>query len=202
MSTGRATRRDGRYHTDLEPDPSGSGPRIRHGVAQDRRDMRHGRKSKRFNAYARRLAADLDTKLIFAAALTPAHRPEEEASPALRDDLMRCTAGTLASSTSMSLHRQRRRQRDPVAQRRGPLRAIGGAQRHPLSAKPINLRAMSVACTLHDGQLGAGASPMTNSLPSERLGGVIVDEHYRSSPSRPCASRRAAIAARRGAAGG
>jgi Transposase DDE domain/Transposase domain (DUF772) len=82
---------------DLEPDPSGGGPRIRQGVAPDRRvsiedkEMRHGRKSKskRFNGYKRHIAADLDTDLILACAITPANRPEEEAAPVLRDDISR-----------------------------------------------------------------------------------------------------------------
>lgn len=82
---------------DLEPDPSGGGRRIRQGVAADRRvsvedgQMRHGRKSKskRFNGYKRHIAADLDTDLILACAVTPANRPEEEAAPVLRDDIAR-----------------------------------------------------------------------------------------------------------------
>lgn len=82
---------------DLEPDPSGGGSRIRRGVAPERRvsvedgDMRHGRKSKskRFNGYKRHIAADLDTDLILACAVTPANRPEEEAAPVLRDDVAR-----------------------------------------------------------------------------------------------------------------
>jgi hypothetical protein len=80
---------------DLEPDPSGGGSRIRHGVAAERRvsvedgEMRHGRKNKgkRFNGYKRHIAADLDTDLILACAVTPANRPEEEAAPVLRDDI-------------------------------------------------------------------------------------------------------------------
>jgi len=82
---------------DLEPDPGGGGLRIREGVAPDRRvsiedaQMRHGRKSKsrRFNGYKRHIAADLDTDLILACALTPANRPEEEAAPALNADIKR-----------------------------------------------------------------------------------------------------------------
>jgi hypothetical protein len=82
---------------DLEPDPSGGSPRIRHGVAEDRRvsvqdkEMRHGRKSKskRFNGFKRHVAADLDTDLILACAITPANRPEEEAVPNLQQDLAR-----------------------------------------------------------------------------------------------------------------
>jgi hypothetical protein len=80
---------------DLEPDPSGGGPRIRDGVAAERRvsiedkDMRHGRKSKskRFNGYKRHIAMCLDTKLIMACAITPANRPEEDATPSLSEDL-------------------------------------------------------------------------------------------------------------------
>jgi hypothetical protein len=80
---------------DLEPDPGGGGLRIREGVAEDRRvsiedpEMRHGRKSKskRFNGYKRHIAADLDTKLILAAAITPANRPEEDAAPLLKKDI-------------------------------------------------------------------------------------------------------------------
>jgi hypothetical protein len=81
---------------DLEPDPGGGGStRIREGVAPDRRisiedsAMRHGRKSKsqRINGYKRHIAADLDTKLILAAAITPANRPEAEATPDLRADI-------------------------------------------------------------------------------------------------------------------
>jgi len=80
---------------DLEPDPKGGGSRIRQGVAADRRvsvedaEMRHGRKSKskRFNGYKRHVAADLDNDLIYAAAVTPANRPEDEATPALQADM-------------------------------------------------------------------------------------------------------------------
>ena len=71
--------------------------RLRRGVAEDRRvsiedpDMRHGRKSKskRFNGYKQHIAADLETNLILACAVTPANRPEEEATPALQSDLER-----------------------------------------------------------------------------------------------------------------
>jgi hypothetical protein len=81
---------------DLEPDSGGGGgTRIRDGVAPDRRisiedpEMRHGRKSKsqRINGYKRHIAADLDTDLILAAAITPANRPEAEATPELQADI-------------------------------------------------------------------------------------------------------------------
>jgi Transposase DDE domain/Transposase domain (DUF772) len=79
----------------LEPDPKGGGERIRKGVAEDRRvsvedpQMRHGRKTKTksFNGYKRHIAANVDAGLILACAVTPANRPEEEAAPALQEDL-------------------------------------------------------------------------------------------------------------------
>jgi len=85
---------------DLEPDPEGSGMRIRRGVAKERRisvrdgDMRHGRKSKssRVDGYKRHIAIDVDTTLILGVAVTPANRPEAEAAPALLDDVKRHTA--------------------------------------------------------------------------------------------------------------
>jgi hypothetical protein len=81
---------------DLEPDPGGGGgTRVRKGVAPERRisiedaEMRHGRKSKsqRIKGYKRHIAADLDTRLIVAAAITPANRPEAEATPSLHADI-------------------------------------------------------------------------------------------------------------------
>ena len=80
---------------DLDPEPPGGKPRIRKGVAEDRRvsvedpDMRHGRKSssKRFNGFKSHIAMDMDSNLILACAVMPANRPEEEGVPLLRDDL-------------------------------------------------------------------------------------------------------------------
>jgi hypothetical protein len=82
---------------DIEPDPEGGGARIHRGVAKERRvsvrdgEMRHGRKSKstRFDGYKRHLGLDLDAGLIVAAAVTPANRPEGEASPTLFADVDR-----------------------------------------------------------------------------------------------------------------
>lgn len=70
-------------------------PRIRREVARDRRisiedsEMRHGRKSKtkRFNGYKEHIAADLDSNLILACAVTPANAPEETAAPQLSEDM-------------------------------------------------------------------------------------------------------------------
>jgi len=75
----------------------GGGVQIRRGVAEDRRvsiedaEMRHGRKSKskRFNGYKQHIGTDLNTGLIIACAVTPANRPEEEATPELEADMSR-----------------------------------------------------------------------------------------------------------------
>jgi hypothetical protein len=80
---------------DLDPEPPGGKPRIRKGVAEDRRvsvedpDMRHGRKSssKKFNGFKSHIAIDIDSNLVLACAVMPANRPEEEGVPLLRDDL-------------------------------------------------------------------------------------------------------------------
>lgn len=97
LATHLATLRQLR-NQDLEPDPGGGGgPRIRDGVAPDRRvsvedaEMRHGRKSKskRFNGYKRHIATDVDTRLILACAITPANRPEAEAAPEILADVDR-----------------------------------------------------------------------------------------------------------------
>lgn len=82
---------------DIEPDPDGSGVRIKQGVAKERRisvrdsQMRHGRKSKssRVDGYKRHIALDLDDKLILAVAVTPANRPEAEATDDLLADVRR-----------------------------------------------------------------------------------------------------------------
>jgi len=79
---------------DTEQDDQGR-IRIIRGVAEDRRvsiedpQMRHGRKSKskRFNGYKQHIATDLDTALVLACAVTPANRPEEQATPDLQADL-------------------------------------------------------------------------------------------------------------------
>jgi hypothetical protein len=82
---------------DLEPQeaPEADGLQIREGVAPDRRiaieddQMRHGRKSKSqlIDGYKRHIATDLDSDLILACAVTPANRPEAEATPAIEEEL-------------------------------------------------------------------------------------------------------------------
>jgi Transposase DDE domain/Transposase domain (DUF772) len=81
---------------DVEP-RQGGGMQVRQGVAEDRRvsiedsEMRHGRKSKskRFNGFKQHISTDLDSDLIIACAVTPANRPEEEATPELEADMAR-----------------------------------------------------------------------------------------------------------------
>jgi hypothetical protein len=81
---------------DVEPAPEG-GVQLRQGVAEDRRvsiedaEMRHGRKSKskRFNGYKQHVSTHLDAGLVLACAVTPANRPEEEATPTLAADMAR-----------------------------------------------------------------------------------------------------------------
>jgi hypothetical protein len=79
---------------DIEPAPGGR-IRLHQGVAGDRRvsiedmDMRHGRKSKskRFNGYKQHVSIHVDAELVLACAVTPANRPEEQAAPALSEDM-------------------------------------------------------------------------------------------------------------------
>jgi hypothetical protein len=81
---------------DLEP-AEGDKVRVRQGVAPDRRvsiedeEMRHGRKSKskRFNGYKQHIGTHLDAGLVLACTVTFANRPEEEATPELKQDLQR-----------------------------------------------------------------------------------------------------------------
>lgn len=80
---------------DLEPEPDASGRRLRQGTAKGRRisiedeEMRHGRKSssKRFDGYKRHIAKDIDEDIVLACAVTPANRPEAEATEPLQRDI-------------------------------------------------------------------------------------------------------------------
>jgi hypothetical protein len=111
---------------DLEPDPKGGGPRLRRGVAEDRRvsvtdpEMRHGRKSKSrsFSGFKSHLAADIDTNLVLACDITPANRPEAEALPRIEEDVARYRGrnaigelhidrGYVASPNVLALHDRR-----------------------------------------------------------------------------------------------
>ena len=141
---------------DLEPDPRRAGPRIREGVAEDRRvsiadpDMRHGRKSKskRFNGFKRHLAADVDRGLIVACAITPANRPEEEAIPSLTIDMAR--QGLAVDHLLIDRGYINSALVDDVLGRRGkivckPWKSHNG-QLFPKSAFRLNLRDRTIAC--------------------------------------------------------
>jgi hypothetical protein len=146
---------------DLEPDPSGGGPRIREGVAADRRvsiedqDMRHGRKSKskRFNGFKRHLAADVDRGLILACAITPANRPEEDAMPSLTIDMER--QGLAVNQLLIDRGYINSALVDDVLSRRGtivckPWKSHNGSL-FPKSAFTLNLRDRTIECP--DGQV-------------------------------------------------
>lgn len=142
---------------DLEPDPNGGGgSRIKQGVAPERRvsiedpDMRHGRKSKskRFNGYKRHLATDLDTTLIVACSVTPANRPEDEATPQLKADV------ELMERRIAEMHIDRGYIASPVV---GEVLAAGGevvckpwvprnGDRFTKADFKINMRDMTITC--------------------------------------------------------
>jgi hypothetical protein len=141
---------------DLEPDPSGGGPRIREGVAADRRvsitdtEMRHGRKSKskRFNGFKRHIAADVDRGLILACAITPANRPEDEAMPSLTVDLAR--QGLAVDQLLIDRGYINSTLVDAVLSRRGtiickPWTSHNG-RLFPKAAFALNLRDRTIAC--------------------------------------------------------
>ena len=141
---------------DLEPDPRGGGPRIREGVAEDRRvsiedpEMRHGRKSKskRFNGFKRHIAADVDRGLILACAITPANRPEEEAMPSLTIDMER--QGLAVDQLLIDRGYINSTLVDDVLGRRGkivckPWKSHNG-RLFPKSAFTLNLRDRTIAC--------------------------------------------------------
>jgi hypothetical protein len=143
---------------DLEPDPSGGRPRIREGVAEDRRvsiedaDMRHGRKSKskRFNGFKQHFACDLDTHLILACAALPANRPEDEAAPDLRDDLARYPDRNMVGELYIDRGYVGSSLVDDVLARRGkvlckPWTASNGAL-FDKRAFPIDLRSRTITC--------------------------------------------------------
>lgn len=75
--------------------PADGAPRLRRGVARDRRisveegEMRHGRKtaSQLVDGYKRHVGRDLDSRLVRVVGLTPANAPEASVTPALATDL-------------------------------------------------------------------------------------------------------------------
>lgn len=104
---------------DIEPDPSGSGRRIKQEVAKERiisisdPEMRHGRKSKTklFNGYKRHIA--IANNLILATAVVPANVQEHEAAPRLLErvaaygsvGILDIDRGYLSNPVVVELHR-------------------------------------------------------------------------------------------------
>lgn len=80
---------------DQDVDLTATVPRLRQGVARDRRisvedaDMRHGRKSRSLlvDGYKRHILSDLDTDLVVAVGLTPANVPEAQVTEDIAADL-------------------------------------------------------------------------------------------------------------------
>jgi transposase len=80
---------------DQDVDVSVTPPRLRQGVARDRRisiedaDMRHGRKSRSLlvDGYKRHILSDMDTDLVVAVGLTPANMPEAQVTEDIAADL-------------------------------------------------------------------------------------------------------------------
>lgn len=80
---------------DIEPDPQDGSPRIKQGVALERRpsiedgEARHGRKShsQRFVGYKRHLVIDLERKLVLAVAVAPANKAEAAITSEVSHDL-------------------------------------------------------------------------------------------------------------------
>ena len=142
---------------DVEVTPDG-GVRLRQGVAEDRRvsiedaEMRHGRKSKskRFNGYKQHVSTDLDTDLVLACAVTPANRPEEEATPALSSDMARM--GLVPDELQIDRAYLNSDLAEKVAARRGTIVCKpwkGGNSKPGLFAKrdfTINVRDSTITC--------------------------------------------------------
>jgi len=140
---------------DTEPDPDGTGRRLKKGVAKDRmpslgdKDMRHGRKSQsfKFNGYKRFFITVPGVRLVVGALAQPANVPEHEATRPLLGDLQRhghlegldFDRGFLASDI---VHELRER---GVDIRCKPWRARNGS-RFPKSRFHIDLKASTVTC--------------------------------------------------------
>lgn len=96
---------------DVEPDPVSGAPRVKEGVASERRpsiedgEARHGRKSRsqKFIGYKRHLAVDLGSRLILAVAVAPANKPEGAITPRVTEDLALVLGAGVAGRVA-SLH--------------------------------------------------------------------------------------------------
>jgi hypothetical protein len=168
---------------DTEPDPDGGPSRIKQGVAKERRisvrdgEMRHGRKSKtsRVDGYKRHVARDLASKVIVAVAVTPANRPEAEATADLLADIAR-----------------QQREVTELQIDRGYLAAPAVATLHaagvPIRAKPFPLR-NGDRFTKADFAIDLQAARVTcpeQQVAAIRLGAVA---HFAAATCRPCPAR-------------
>lgn len=168
---------------DTEPDPDGGPHRIKQGVAKERRisvvdgEMRHGRKSKtsRVDGYKRHVARDLTSKVIVAVAVTPANRPEAEATENLLADIAR-----------------QDRQLDELQIDRGYLAAPEVATLHaagvPIRCKPFPLRNASRFTKL-DFQIDLAGGCVTcpeGHVATAKLGTVA---HFDAATCQACPSR-------------
>jgi transposase len=94
-SAATAAVRVARLVRDQDVEDTAAGPRLRQGVAKDRRisvedaDMRHGRKSRSLlvDGYKRHIVSDLDTDLIAAVGITAANVPEAQVTDEIAADL-------------------------------------------------------------------------------------------------------------------
>ncbi len=107
---------------DTEPDPDGTGLRIKQGVAPDRQislsdpDMRHGRKSsaRRIDGYKRYITGELTSGLAVAACALPANVPESAGADKMRSEIeqhgriveMQIDRAFLPSEVTRDVHEQ------------------------------------------------------------------------------------------------
>lgn len=177
---------------DTEPDPDGGSSRIKSGVAKERRisvrdgEMRHGRKSKtsRVDGYKRHVARDLTSKVIVAVAVTPANRPEAEATDELLADIacqhrevteLQIDRGYLAAPAVATLHAAG----VPVRAKPFPLRNGG---RFTKADFTIDLATAQVTCPEHQ-------------VATLRLGTVA---HFAKATCQACPSRPQCTLAKKG----
>jgi hypothetical protein len=110
---------------DVTLTPAGT-PTLRQGVAPDRRmsvedsEMRHGRKSRSLliDGYKRHVLRDLDSRLVVAVGVTPAHVPEASVTDAIETDL------AAQQCTLTALHIDRAYLASPLVQQRSDALAI------------------------------------------------------------------------------
>lgn len=160
---------------DIEPDPQNGSPRIKQGVAPERRpsiedgEARHGRKSRsqKFVGYKRHIAIDLDRKLILAVAIAPANKPEAEITSAVTADLehlLGAEPGRVADHIA-SFHIDRGYLTSVLTRE---VRDAGGTVLcRPLSPASLGGRFPKTAFDLHlDGDAGTITCPAGSTVPA------------------------------------